>query len=65
MVLNKLKDQVNGNKPLTERGKWVSLSFTFGIDNDDYLIETRPNDDDNLIETRRNSTAGKLLFVAL
>ena len=41
MVLTKLKDQVNGNKPLTERGKWVSLSFTFGIDNDDYLISIK------------------------
>jgi hypothetical protein len=41
MVLNKLKDQVNGNKPLTERGKWVSLTFTFGIDNDDYLISIK------------------------
>ena len=41
MILNKLKDHVNGNKPLTERGKWVNLSFTFGIDNDDYLISLK------------------------
>ena len=37
-ILNDLKELVNGNAALNRRGKWVDLSFIFGIDNDDYVI---------------------------
>ena len=31
--------RINSNQDLLKRGKWVSLTFTFGIENTDYLIE--------------------------
>jgi len=31
--------RINSNKDLLKRGKWVNLTFTFGIENTDYLIE--------------------------
>ena len=31
--------RVNSNQDLLKRGKWVNLTFTFGIENTDYLIE--------------------------
>ena len=37
-IINELKELVNRNAALTRRGKWVNLSFIFGIGNDDYLI---------------------------
>lgn len=37
-MLDELKDRVNTNAALTRRGRWVSLSFTLGIEDDDYLI---------------------------
>jgi hypothetical protein len=37
-MLDKLKERVNGNAALTRQGRWVSLSFTFGIEDADYLI---------------------------
>ena len=33
--------RINSNQDLLKRGKWVNLSFTFGIDNDDYLISIK------------------------
>ena len=30
---------INSNQDLLKRGKWVNLTFTFGIENTDYLIE--------------------------
>ena len=31
--------RINSNQDLLKRGKWVNLTFTFGIENTDYLIE--------------------------
>ena len=31
--------RINSNQDLLKRGKWVNLTFTFGIQNTDYLIE--------------------------
>ena len=31
--------RINSNQDLLKRGKWVSLTFTFGIENTDYLFE--------------------------
>ena len=31
--------RINSNQELLKRGKWVNLTFTFGIENTDYLIE--------------------------
>ena len=30
---------INSNQDLLKRGKWVNLTFTFGIENTDYLFE--------------------------
>ena len=37
-MLDDLADQVNTNEPLVHRGRWVNLTFTLGIGEDDYLI---------------------------
>ena len=31
--------RINSNQDLLKRGKWVNLTFTFGIENTDYLIQ--------------------------
>ena len=31
--------RINSNQDLLKRGQWVNLTFTFGIENTDYLIE--------------------------
>ena len=31
--------RINSNQDLLKRGKWVNLTFTFGIENTDYLFE--------------------------
>ena len=40
-IINELRKLVNRNAALTRRGKWVNLSFIFGVDNDDYLISIK------------------------
>ena len=37
-MLEKMKDKVNANKALVHRGRWVTLAFILGIDNQDYLV---------------------------
>ena len=31
--------RINSNQDLLKRGQWVNLTFTFGIENTDYLFE--------------------------
>ena len=31
--------KANSNKRLVEKGRWVNLTFTFGIGKNDYLFE--------------------------
>ncbi|MCH9674071.1 MAG: hypothetical protein K0U93_21715 [Gammaproteobacteria bacterium] len=37
-MLETLKARVNANAALIRRGRWVNLTFTLGIDDDDYLV---------------------------
>ena len=37
-MLEDLAERVNSNSPLVHRGRWVNLTFTFGIGEDDFLI---------------------------
>ena len=37
-MLDNLPDRVNSNLPLVHRGRWVNLTFTFGIGAEDYLV---------------------------
>ena len=32
-------NQINSNKRLVEKGRWINLTFTFGIGHNDYLFE--------------------------
>ena len=38
-MLEDLQARVNANTALVRRGRWVSLTFLFGADDEDYLIE--------------------------
>ena len=46
--------RINSNQDLLKRGKWVNLTFTFGIENTDYLIE--------IINGKVNSIKKRLLL---
>ena len=37
--IEKWKNQINSNERLVEKGRWVNLTFTFGIGHNDYLFE--------------------------
>ena len=37
-LIDKMQSQVNADARLVHRGRWVNLTFLFGISNDDYLI---------------------------
>ncbi|MEM7408597.1 MAG: hypothetical protein AAF458_25150 [Pseudomonadota bacterium] len=37
-VLEELTARVNANAALVRRGRWVNLTFLFGIDDTDYLV---------------------------
>ncbi|MDB9872148.1 hypothetical protein OAD02_02490 [Alphaproteobacteria bacterium] len=37
--INNWITRVNSNKRLVHRGRWVNLTFTFGIDDHDFLIK--------------------------
>ena len=38
MIIEQLQARVNANRPLIRRGRWVTLTFLFGADDEDYLI---------------------------
>ena len=38
-MLNLMQSRVNANEPLLHRGRWVSLVFTFGLGDDDFLVD--------------------------
>jgi len=37
-MLEDLKERVNADAALVQRGRWVSLRFLLGIDDDDYIV---------------------------
>ena len=37
-MLDNLKERVNADAPLVDRGRWVNLTFLLGIDDEDYLV---------------------------
>ena len=37
--IKKWVNQINSNERLVEKGRWINLTFTFGIVHDDYLFE--------------------------
>ena len=37
-MLDRMKERVNADAALIQRGRWVSLSFLLGIDDEDYVI---------------------------
>ena len=37
--IEKWIDKINSNQRLVENGRWLNITFTFGIENKDYLIE--------------------------
>lgn len=37
-MLDRLAERVNTNTPLVHRGRWINLTFTLGIGDNDYLI---------------------------
>ncbi|MBT4354986.1 MAG: hypothetical protein HOD13_10535, partial [Rhodospirillaceae bacterium] len=51
-IINELKGLVNRNAALTRRGKWVNLSFIFGIGNNDYLINVAKG---KIVEVRKRT----------
>ncbi len=40
-MLETLKERVNANTALVRRGRWISLTFVLGIDENDYLIKVQ------------------------
>ena len=38
-LIEKWIDKINSNQRLVENGRWLNITFTFGIENKDYLIE--------------------------
>ena len=37
-MLDRMKERVNADAALIQRGSWVNLSFLLGIDDEDYVI---------------------------
>ena len=37
-MIQDMQNRVNADTSLVHRGRWVNLTFVFGIDEDDYLI---------------------------
>ena len=37
-MFDRMKERVNADAALIQRGRWVSLSFLLGIDDEDYVI---------------------------
>lgn len=54
-MLEQLKDRVNDDAMLVRRGRWVNLTFLFGMDQDDYLVTITGGRILN-VEARRLST---------
>ena len=57
--LNGLKRNVNADPALVHRGRWVSLTFTFGIDDIDYLITIQKGKIVNITQRKLQTIAGR------
>ena len=38
-IIQRLKQKVNNNYNLIKRGKWVNLSFVFGVESEEFIIK--------------------------
>lgn len=54
-MLDNLKDRVNADAALVRRGRWVNLTFVFGVDQDDYLVTIAEGQVES-VEPRRLAT---------
>ena len=63
-MLKKLKERVNTNKALVARGKWVNLTFVFGIDKKDYFITIQRGRIISIDERRLATDSGQFIIRA-
>ena len=57
--LTGLDSNVNADPALVHRGRWVSLTFTFGIDDIDYLITIQKGKIVNITQRKLQTIAGR------
>ena len=57
--LNGLDGNVNADPALVRRGRWVTLTFTLGIDDIDYLITIQKGRIVNITERKLQTIAGQ------
>jgi hypothetical protein len=58
-VLSSLKERVNSHATLVHRGRWVSLDFTLGVGETDYLVSVLRGEVSDVRERRLQTQSGK------